>query len=51
MLELDLIVAFELLLRVTSLQVQLKLKVASIRLNNLLLLVLLSLRLGSFELG
>ena len=51
MLEFDLIVAFELLLRVTSLQVQLKLKVASIRLNNLLLLVLLSLRLGSFKLG
>ena len=50
-LELDLVVPLELLLGVASLQIQLELEVASMRLDDLLLVVALSLGLGCLEVG
>ena len=50
-LELDLVVPLELFLSVASLQIQLKLEVASMRLDDLLLVVTFSLGLGCLQIG
>ena len=50
-LELDLVVPLELFLGVASLQIQLELEVASMRLDDLLLVVAVSLGLGRLEIG